>query len=128
MNAGMKKALRVPVAAMGCFALLAAGGCSRSSDGSVVVNAPPRLAFAVPPYLRPDGPGAGGQATVASTSFPPPPPAPPAVRGKPRAAAPRVETWKVAGVKPPFERADPETPLTCRDETGDGGRIKVVCE
>lgn len=127
MKTGMKRAFRVPVVALGCSALLAAGGCSRSSDGSVVVNAPPRLAFAVPPYLRPDGTGSDVQATVASSSFPPPPAAP-AVRGKPRKTVPSVETWKVAGVKPPFERADPEAPLTCRNETGDGGRVKVVCE
>ena len=127
MKTSIKRAFRVTVVAWGCSVLLVAAGCSRSSDGSVVVNAPPSLAFVVPPYLRPDGAGAGVQSTVTTSSFPPPPKAP-TVRSKPRKTVPRVETWKVSGVKPPFERADPEAPLTCRNETRDGGRVKVVCE
>lgn len=126
MKTFIKTTVRVPIAALGCSLLLMGAGCSRSSDGSVIVNAPPSLAFAVPPYLRPDAAGTGVR-SAALSSFPPPP-ATPAVRGQSRNTVPRVKAWKVAGVKPPFERADPEAPITCRNETRGGGRVKVVCE
>ncbi len=123
----MKQGFRIPIALFGCCALLAAGACARSSDGSVVVNAPPSLAFAVPPYLRPDGKGASAQETVSASSFPPPPAAQP-VRKAPAKVLPPVKAWKVGGVQAPFKRADSAAPLTCRNETGDGGRVKVVCQ
>lgn len=121
----MTQGIRIPVAALGCCALLAAGACTRTSDGSVVVQAPPGLAFAVPSYLRSGGDGAQTQAAA----FPPaPPPAAQPVRSAPGRTVPQVRTWKVGGVQAPFRRADATAPLACRNETGDGGRVKVVCQ
>lgn len=120
----MNQPIRIPLALLGCSALLAAGACTRTSDGSVVVKAPPSLSFAVPSYLR-----AGDQDTeIRMADAFPPAPAEPAPSGTPRKTLPTVKAWKVGGVQAPFKRADATAPLSCRDETGDGGRVKVVCE
>lgn len=111
--------------------LLAGTGCTRTSDGSVVMKTPPSM-----PKLfasRPEQPAL--DQTVMLTQLPPPETAAaPATAAAPvsrRAhthAMPSVSGWKMQTVKAPFERSDPEKPLNCRNETSPQGRVKVVCE
>ncbi len=125
----MNQGLRIPLTVVGCCALLAAGACTRTSDGSVVVKKPPSLSLAVPSFLKFGGNDAESEMTVAAAAFPPAPqPAVQPVRTAPRKALPPVKAWKVGGVQAPFKRADATAPLTCRNETGDGGRVKVICQ
>lgn len=125
----MNQGLRIPLAAVGCCLLLAAGGCTRTSDGSVVMKNPPNLSLAVPSFLRFGGQDAEPEAQVAAATFPAAPkPAVQPVGSAPAKVLPPVRAWKATGVKAPFKRADPSAPLTCRNETGGGGRVKVVCQ
>lgn len=125
----MKQGSRIPRAILGCCFLVAAGACTRTSDGSVVVETPPSLSLAVPSFLKFGGRGDKPETTVATATFPPAPqPAVQPVRKAPAKVVPPVKAWKVGGVQAPFKRADTNAPLTCRNETGDGGRVKVVCE
>lgn len=105
--------------------LLAGTGCTRTSDGSVVMKTPPTM-----PKLfasRPEQPVV--DQTVMLTQLPPPSPAPVATPASRKAhAMPSVSGWKMQTVKAPFERSDPEKPLNCRNDTSPQGRVKVVCE
>ena len=125
----MNQGFRIPAAVFGCCALLAAGACTRTSDGSVAMKTPPSLSLAVPSFLRLGRKSSASETTVAAATFPPAPqPAAQTVRSAPGKVLPPVKAWKVGGVQAPFKRADPSAPLTCRNETGDGGRVKVVCQ
>ena len=94
------------------------------------MKTPPSLSLSVPSFLRFGGSRAEPETTVAAANFPPPPPvaAAPTLKSTPRKTLPQVKAWKASGVQAPFKRADPSAPLTCRNETGEGGRVKVVCE
>ncbi len=126
----MNQGFRIPAAVFGCCALLAAGACTRTSDGSVVVKTPPSLSLAVPSFLRLGRKNSASETTAAAATFPPAPQlAAQTVRSAPgKKVLPPVKAWKVGGVQAPFKRADSTAPLTCRNETGDGGRVKVVCQ
>lgn len=90
---------------------------------------PPSLALAVPSFIRFGGQGGEPEAAVTAASFPPAPqPAVEPVHPAPRKKLPPVKAWKVGGVQAPFKRADATAPLTCRNETVNGGRVKVVCQ
>jgi len=92
---------------------------------------PPKINLSMPSYLKFGGERSERRQTMSAAAFPPAPPAPapaPTARQTQRRVVPPVKAWKASGVKAPFMRADPSAPLTCRNETGDGGRVKVVCE
>ena len=128
---GMSKLIWLPIAAAACCGITA--GCTRTSDGSVVLARPMSLPRALggtpaPSYAPPSFqqlPAPAGPAPVASgPSF-----VSPASRPAPaRAAQSGVKIWKPAVVKAPFGRADPSRPVACRNETSAGGRIRVVCQ
>jgi hypothetical protein len=112
-----------------CGSLVVPAGCTRTSDGTVVMAQPVNLSLGVPSFLqrkdRNEAPAA------AATAFPPAPrQAAPAPR---RAAArnrvvPRVSVWRPTAVAAPFIGSRSDKPLTCHDETGANGRVRVVCE
>lgn len=109
-----------------CGSLLASTGCTRTSDGSVVMDTPPmpRL-FA----SRSQQPADTPDQTVMLTQLPPPStPAPAQTPRRTKARAMPVAGFKVQPVKAPFERSNPEQPLNCRNETSPQGRVKVVCQ
>lgn len=113
------------LALIACGSLVAGAGCTRTSDGSVVMKTPamPSL-FARPSARQPLGPD---PRAVALAQFPPPQQpvaSSPPHRGR---VVPPIGTWTVQPVKAPFERSDPEKPLNCRNETSAQGRIKVTC-
>lgn len=102
-----------------CPVLLAAGGCTRSDDGTVIV--PSRMDVRrvwdrVPPGTAPSR-------QIVSDVFPPPPYTPP---GPP----PR----RYSRAKPPLDRqlsgdpSDPERTLACRNVSENGRRFRVVCD
>ncbi|MGI6852446.1 hypothetical protein [Mesorhizobium sp. 1B3] len=101
-------------------------GCTRTSDGSVVMNTPPMpklFASRSPqPTYTPDQ-------TVMLTQLPPPPaPAPAQAPRRRHDRSMPVGGFKMQTVKAPFERSNPEQPLDCRNETSPQGRVKVVCQ
>jgi hypothetical protein len=114
-------------------AMLAGGGltsgCTRTSDGSVVLarpmampsfglNAPART-YEPPPVVQQLQPSdAPVVAQVAPVR-----PARPA-----RRVVPEVKMWKPAMVKAPFVPSESSKQLACRNETSAGGRVRVVCE
>lgn len=129
---GMSRLMWLPLVAIACNGLTA--GCTRTSDGSVVLARPASLARV---FQRESPQPSYGPAFRQLPSGPPPvAPAPPpqvAASAPPPGAAARtqrrgvnVQGWRPA-VKPPFARADPSRPLSCRNETSAGGRVRVVC-
>ena len=105
-----------------CPALLAAGGCVRSDDGTVVV--PSRMDVRRVWDKAPPGTTASRQ--IASDVFPLPPSAPPspAVRRYPR----RASTAPSLNQDLPDQSSNEQNPLTCRNVGETGKRYRVVCE
>lgn len=124
----MDHGFRIPLAVLACCSLLAAGGCTRTSDGSVVMKNPPSLNLSVPSFMRFGTAREEPRPVATAAAFPPPPAPPPAARTTQRRVVPPVKAWKASGVRAPFKRSDPSKPLTCRNEPGQGGRVKVVCQ
>jgi len=105
-----------------CPTLLAASGCARTNDGTVVIprqldvrrvwDKPPRQ---VQLTASPEAPGV----------FPPPPYTPaktmPRRHSKPSRPAPM-------GSQLPDASSAPEKPLACRNVSEPGGRPRVVCD
>jgi len=109
-----------------CPALLAAGGCARSDDGTVIV--PSRMDVRRVWDRAPPGTTASRQ--IVSDVFPPPPstpaslPASPTVRRHSRPASARPSF----GQDLPDPAAGEQNPLTCRNVGESGKRYRVVCE
>ena len=109
-----------------CPALLAAGGCARSDDGTVIV--PSRMDVRRVWDEAPPGTTASRQ--IASDVFPMPPSAPatlppsPAVRRHSRPAPARPSYNRDL----PDQSSDEQNPLTCRNVSDNGKRYRVVCE
>jgi hypothetical protein len=101
----------------GCW-LLPLAACSRTSDGTVVVKKPPAISALLP--VKPVLPSwmRRKQTRVEETSvvsqFPPPPA---------RKTAPARKRMKPLVVRP-----DASAKLACRNQTGAGGRVRVVCQ
>ena len=104
------------------MALPLLSSCSRTSDGSIIMSAPPAL----PGFFRLSS-QAEHKTAVRHTAAPfPPAPGPPDVPSNRQSSAIRVPVL-LARVEPPFVRADPDRPLQCKDETGSSGRVRIVC-
>jgi len=105
-----------------CPALLAAGGCARSDDGTVIV--PSRMDVRRVWDKAPPGTTVSRQ--VAADVFPPPPSAPPspAVRrySRPASTAPSLTQDS------PDPSSGEQKPLACRNAGDSGKRYRVVCE
>lgn len=103
-----------------CLALVAASGCTRSDDGTVVV--PSRMDVRRVWDKAPPGTTASRQ--IVSDVFPPPPSAPPGptVRRhlRPGSAMPSKTL--------PDTSSGEQKPLTCRNVGGGRERYRVVCE
>lgn len=113
----------IALALIASSCLVAGAGCTRTSDGSVVMKTPamPGL-FARATTRQSFGPD---QRAVALAEFPPATQvSSPPRRGR---VVPPIGTWTVQPVKAPFERSDPEKPLNCRNEASAQGRVKVTC-
>ena len=115
--------LAISAAALGMTALVAVAGCTRTSDGSIVMAQPSFggsiLSFGGNEEVR----------VVPSQTI-----RPPAVQPKPtsvRRAEPRVPKVTIPSMSiaknPPFKGIQPDKPLSCRNETTSTGRIRVVC-
>lgn len=124
----MSKLFWLPVVAIACGGL--SSGCTRTSDGSVVLARPVSLPRVLGPATQP-------QPSYANPSFQQLPPdpepalasaAPPPVVTRPRRTGTSVQAWRPAVVKTPFERTDPSRPISCQNATSAGGRVRVVCQ
>ncbi|RWN50338.1 hypothetical protein [Mesorhizobium sp.] len=110
-----------------CPMLLLGGGCSRSYDGTVVIprpldvrrfwDRPPQQAQAERPQL------------LQTDIFPAAPETPEtaAARKIDTSAAPRRKIARIAK-QPPTPSSEPAKPLTCRNVSQPGKRVRMVCE
>lgn len=109
-----------------CGSLVVPAGCTRTSDGSVVMAQPVTLSLNAPFISRRDD---RGRAPDRSAQVFPPQAAPPPRTAPRKRVVPRVAAWKPGGVAAPFVSGSQSAkPLACHDETGANGRVKVVCE
>lgn len=122
---------RFPIAAiavcgLSIFGLSLVSGCTRTSDGSVVLarqftpGAAPSPSYASAAMQQQEQAASAEPAMEA--------PARPAARRPSSASVGKVQAWKPAVVRPPFTRSDPENPITCNNATSAGGRVRVVCQ
>ena len=111
-----------------CGSLVMSTGCTRTSDGSVVMAQPVTLSLNAPFLGRRDDRGRTPDRYV--QAFPPPPQAAPQPRrtAPRKRVVPRVAAWKPSGVAAPFVGSQSAKPLACHDEAGANGRVRVVCE
>lgn len=113
------------ILAVACLGALTTG-CTRTSDGSIEFHRP---VYETPGWFKRRASTAPAEAAV----FPAPPPAPQpvvAARSQPvRKAQPRPRRTAVQKpVAQPPVSADPPAPVTCRNVTQAGGRVKYVCQ
>ncbi|MEZ2333940.1 hypothetical protein AB6802_29870 [Mesorhizobium sp. RCC_202] len=103
-----------------CPALLAAAGCVRSDDGTVIV--PSRMD--VRRVWDKTPPGTASSRQLESEVFPPPPHMPPgpAARRYSRPATPSMAS-QLSG-----DPSEPEKSLACRNVGEQGRRFRVVCD
>ncbi|RWA67176.1 MAG: hypothetical protein E5X49_12430 [Mesorhizobium sp.] len=105
-----------------CPALLAASGCARSDDGTVIV--PSRMD--VRRIWDKAPPGTTASRPVASDVFPQPP--------SPTASPSDRRHFRPASTKPSFQPDSPDTSsqqekaLACRNVSEPGKRYRVVCD
>ncbi|AZO11228.1 hypothetical protein EN817_06535 [Mesorhizobium sp. M3A.F.Ca.ET.174.01.1.1] len=104
-----------------CPALLAASGCARSDDGTVIIPKP----LDVRRVWDKAPPGAAPPSQTAADVFPQPPPSPPTT------AAPR-RYFKPSAGTPSLNQQDaasgPQRSLACRNVSEPGKRYRVVCK
>lgn len=94
---------------------LSAAGCSRTSDGTVVVKPPPSVTGYLPSWRSLRWTKRQEEPQVAA-AWPAPPP--------PQQAAPAKR--RAASTPLPF-KVRPSGNMECRDVTQPGGRVRVVC-
>lgn len=103
----------------------AAGGCTRTSDGSVVMTYSPSL----PHFLYRDRPeeAISPRERMASLDHFPATPGGDKAR-HPRATPQKLRAWKVQTIETPFNSSGSERALRCHNESSPDGRIRVVCD
>lgn len=105
-----------------CPALLAATGCARTDDGTVVI---PRQLDVRRVWDKPPRQAQVSAAPVAPGIFPPPPSAPGKAaarrRSKPAPTTPSMNSQL------PDASSEPEKALACKNITEPGRRFRVVC-
>ena len=129
--------------------LVGLAGCTRTSDGSIEYRSP--ISMPTFPRLSPISLFSRRQAPDATASqFPPPPAAKadaplvaqssvpageaPGRRAAPRTNAPKVWVPRMAAAQLPGAATEPQAvenasgTLSCRNASGTGGRIRIVCE
>ncbi|MDH6234196.1 hypothetical protein M2281_004810 [Mesorhizobium soli] len=116
------------LAALACCGLLAAGGCTRTSDGSIEFS--PTYVPGTPHWFK----RRSTTVVVAPAAFPeqPPAPAPIAAPYKP-AAKPHKPAKKAAQAAQPASQAAPKpaadpASMDCHNVTEAGGRVRYVCK
>ena len=111
----------IALATLGVALSLAAGGCTRTSDGSIVMRRP---ALGGLLGFRKDEQAAR---IVPSRTVQPAPPAvaaaAPTAARRPTVAVPSMPLVK----NPPFRTVDPDKPLSCTNVKNASGRVRVVC-
>lgn len=120
----------ISVTALGITMLIATGGCTRTSDGSYVMRRPAMLNHVIGEQqpvaeLQPVSPPVYAEVAPPPVSSPPPQPvsSPPPQSKMPTVTVPAMSLTS----NPPFRRADPDKPLSCKNETTSTGRIRFVC-
>lgn len=113
-----------------CFGLLAAGGCSRTSDGSIEFQG--QTTDWSNMFKRRSAPEPSLSDAVVYSSFPARPAEPavaaPATKPKPRVkAAPRKSRPVVRPAAQPAAAA-PAKPVSCSNVSRPGTRVKYVCK
>jgi len=119
----VRKAAGIAMAALGMALLVGASACTRTSDGSIVMRKPTFLGFGG------NDPAPRSQLDVGPPVYAEvaPVPARPAYRRPaPQQAKVTIPSMSIAR-NPPFKRANPDKPLSCRNEKTSTGRIRVVC-
>ncbi|MCO5065704.1 MAG: hypothetical protein M9924_14995 [Rhizobiaceae bacterium] len=127
---------RFALPALLCIAMLVNTGCTRTSDGTIVMADPtPPSAFRTPWWRRsqPQAPAYPPQPVLAAPTSPPPQSS---VRRSPQRQGPTTNAGKSVeqfhgmrvGVRPPFTPSESGKALNCANKTQPGGRVKVVCE
>ena len=120
----------ISVTALGVAALIGTSGCTKTSDGSIVMRKP-----SFGRILGFGGMGFGGDEQpariVPSQTLDPEPASPMPASTAPRRAAQRQSSVTIPSMSltenPPFKQSDPDKPISCRNETGAAGRVRFVC-
>ena len=115
-------------------ALLAAGGCSRTYDGTVV----PTYQMTVAHYVGVpvvtmqrtplEQPSAALEAQAAAAVFPPPPPAPAQATVASEVNVPPRRRTIARRAASSVVAAKPDTPLVCQKRESEDRPVSVVCE
>jgi hypothetical protein len=121
----MVRASSFSVTAVGMAMLIGAAGCMRTSDGSYVLRRPAMFSRLLNFRDREPAPQYQVQVNEPRT-YPPAYARPAGSRTAPRQVKVTAPTLSIIK-NPPFRRADPSKPLSCRNETSSFGRIRVVC-
>lgn len=112
-------ACRLTLAALAGVWLLPLAGCSKTSDGTVILPKPPAVSSLmpttplVPSWMRRRQQPQTYEAVYAEDEFPTPPSSPPAAKRR---------------IKPVMVRRDSSGKLACSNQAGANGRVRVVCK
>jgi hypothetical protein len=121
----MVKPSSLSMTAVGIAVLVGAAGCTRTSDGSFVLHRPAMFSRLM--HSRDREVAAQYQAQPNEPrSYPPAYARPAASRSALRQAQVTAPSLGIIR-NVPFKRPDPSKPISCRNETGSSGRIRVVC-
>jgi hypothetical protein len=104
----------------------AAGGCTRTSDGSVVMTYSPSL----PHFLyrdRPEETVSPRERMASLDHFPAAPGGDKALRRR-KPPPQKLRAWKVRTIETPFNSSASDRALRCHNESSPDGRIRVVCD
>lgn len=125
MNGLMTRSSSLSVTALSVAVLIGAAGCTRTSDGSLVMRNPVAFSRLMNFGRRDRGADYAGQANEPRVF--------PAAASRPGITRPAARQVRLTGLSmsivsnPPFKRPASARPLSCRNETSPAGRIRVVC-
>jgi hypothetical protein len=120
----MKRIAGIAMASLGVAALIGTAGCTKTSDGSIVLKEP---SFS---HILGFGDDEEAARIVPSQTLdlePVPPPA----RAAPRRVAQSQSNVTIPSMSladnPPFKLSEPDKPISCHNETSPTGRVRFVC-